>query len=140
MSEPPHTSREYAYVSITGPGTHEAVTQRLGIEPSEARNVGDINSRTGRPFKGMRWKLQSGHDDTHPLTEHISSLLLIIGLKARELREMWVDYDVTLQCVGYYPTSQGPGAHFDREVVRQAAQLGLAIDCDFYFIDCERDG
>lgn len=135
MLEDSYTAREYALISITGHGTHEAVTERLGIQPSEAWNVGDINPRTRRPLKLMTWLLRSGHDDTAPLAQHIASLILAMSAKVSELREMWVDYDIVLHCVGHYPTSQGPKAYFDREVVRQAANLGLAIDCNFSFVD-----
>jgi len=127
--------REFAYVRITGPGTHEALTERLRVEPSEAWNAGDVNPKNGLPRRSMCWRLKSGRDDTRSLEEHIRFLLVGLSLRASELRELWVDYDLTIQCVGYYPRSSGSGMHFDREVVRQAAQLGLAIDCDHYFVD-----
>lgn len=133
------TRREFAYLRITGLGSHEAVTERLGLKPSDAWNAGDINPRSGQPRKFMLWKLYSGLDDSRSLDDHISSLFLVVRRKAMELRELWVDHDLTLQCVGYYPPTGGSGMHFDREVVRQAAQLGLAIDCDHYFVD-DHDG
>ena len=133
MTSPPLTTREYAYFHVTGPGTHQQVTERLGLEPSEAWNVGDEGPR-GRVRPSMSWRLSSGLDDREPLDRHIQSLLLILGRKAEALRKLWVDYDLTLQCVGYFPPS-GHGAHFNREQIRQAAQLGLAIDLDFYYVD-----
>lgn len=135
MSERSLTPREFVYLRITGPGGHAAITERLGFPPSEAWDVGDVHPKSGKPRRFMCWQLRSGLDDTHSVDEHLRSLLAGLRLKAAELRELWVDYDLTLQCVGYYPPSAGSGMHFDREVVRQAAQLGLAIDCDHYFID-----
>lgn len=135
MSKPTLTPREFAYLSITGPGTHEAITERLRTQPSEAWNAGDANPRTGQPRKSMCWRLRSGSDDTRSLAEHVQSLLVGMSMRVAELRELWADYDLTLQCVGYYPPSSGSGIHFDREVIRQAGQLGLAIDCDHYFVD-----
>lgn len=82
----------------------------------------------------MSWRLSSDLDDTHPLEEHIQSLFLYLQLKVDILRQLWVEYDLTLQCVGYFPAS-GHGVHFDREQIRQAAQLGLAFDLDFYYVD-----
>jgi len=82
----------------------------------------------------MAWRLDSGLDDTQPLALHIDALLLIVGAREEDLRDLWLDYDLTIQCVGYYPAS-GHGVHFDREVVRRAARLGLAFDCDFYYLD-----
>ena len=81
----------------------------------------------------MSWRLDRGLDDTEPMARHIDTLILILGTREEELRELWVDYDLTIQCVGYDPAS-GHGAHLDREVVRQAARLGVAIDFDFYYV------
>ena len=134
MPSPPVTDRHYAYFHIGGPGTHEHITSLLGLKPSEAWNVGDINPRNGQPRKSMSWRLSSGLDDTHPLDAHINTLFLYLAAKSEALRELWLDYDLTLQCVGYFAPS-GHGAHFTREHVRRAAQLGLAFDLDFYFLD-----
>ncbi len=132
--DPPLTNREYAYVSISGLGQHEVITTALGLQPSNAWNVGDVNPRNGKPRKNMRWELHSGLDDTHSLREHIDELLLMLGTKELAVRALWVEYDLTLQCVGYF-LPMGHGAHLDREVVRQAAGLGLAFDLDFYFVE-----
>ncbi|MDR2688255.1 MAG: DUF4279 domain-containing protein [Azoarcus sp.] len=134
MTSPPLTDRQYAYFRISGPGTHEEITALLGLRPSEAWNVGDMNPRTGKPRKFMSWRLGSGLDDMHPLDEHIKYLLLWLKNKAENLRQLWVEYDLTLQCVGYFAPS-GHGVHFSRETIRQAAQLGLAFDLDFYYMD-----
>jgi len=134
MTSPPLTSREYAYFHIEGPSTHEELTEILALKPSEAWNVGDANPQNGRPCKSMSWRLSSYLDDKHPLDEHIECLLSILRIKAEVLRSLWVEHDLTLQCVGYFP-STGHGVHLDRERVRQASQLGLAIDLDFYFVD-----
>jgi hypothetical protein len=134
MTSPPLTNREYAYFHVSGPGTHEKVTEIIGIKPSEAWNVGDTNPQNGRPRKFMSWRLSSGLDDTQPLDQHIQNLFLYLHPKAQSLRQLWLEYDLTLQCVGYFPPS-GHGMHFNREQIRQAAQLGLAFDFDFYYVD-----
>lgn len=84
----------------------------------------------------MSWRLCSGLDDMRPLDEHIKHLFLLLKMKnkAEKLRQLWVEYDLTLQCVGYFAPS-GHGVHFSRETIRQAAQLGLAFDLDFYYMD-----
>ena len=105
-------------------------TYHLHLRPGEK-----TIAKMGGLHKFMRWEFRSGLDDTHPLEQHIQELLLWFNVKAEAVRGLWVEYDITLQCVGYFPHSHGPGAHFNREVIRQAGQLGLAIDCDFYFTD-----
>lgn len=134
MTSPPLTNREYAYLHITGPGSHAHVTEIIGLRPSEAWNVGDINSRNGKPRNFMSWRFSSGLEDTQPLDAHIENLLLQLKNKAEAIRSLWVEYDLTLQCVGYFPPS-GHGMHFNRERIRQAAQLGLSLDLDFYYVD-----
>ncbi len=117
-----------------GQGATKRLPSSSRSEPSDAWNVGDVNPANGKPRKFMGWRLDSGLDDTKALREHIEPLLLFLGVKADALRELWLEYDLTLQCVGYYPAS-GHGVHLDREVVRRAAQLGLAFDFDFYYVD-----
>ncbi len=134
MTSPPLTKREYAYVAITGPGTHEAITAQLRLSPSEAWNMGDIHPRNGKPRPRMSWILASGLDDTQALNLHIDTLLNEMTRREAEIRQLWDDYDLYLVCVGYYPPS-GHGMHFDREQVRRAAKLGLALDLDFYYVD-----
>ncbi len=134
MTSPPLTTREYAYFHISGPGNHEQITEILGINPSQAWNIGDENPRTGKPRKFMSWRLSSGLEDTQPLDKHIHNILLLLHLKAESLRQLWLEYDLTLVCVGYFPPS-GHGMHFNREQIRQAAQIGLAFDLDFYYVD-----
>ncbi len=82
----------------------------------------------------MSWRLNSGLDDKQSLNAHIQQLFLALHPRAEALRQLWVEYDLTLQCVGYFLPS-GHGMHFDREQIRQAAQLGLAFDLDFYYVD-----
>jgi hypothetical protein len=132
MENPPLTMREYAYLAISGPGEHEAVTAALQLQPAEAWNVGDINPRNGKPRRSMRWMLKSDLDDTRSLREHIDALLDVLATRENEVRTLWLAYDLTLQCVGHYPSTHG--AHFDREVIRRAANLGLAIDLDSYVL------
>jgi len=134
MTSPPLTNREYAYFHISGQGTHEAISELLGLKASESWNAGDLSPQNGRPCKFMRWILSSDLDDTHPMSEHIEALLLVLNTRADALRKLWVDFDLTLQCVGYFPPS-GHGFHLDREQIRQAARLGLALDLDFYYVD-----
>ena len=134
MTSPPLTDREYAYFFVAGPGTHESVTDILGLQPSEAWNVGDRSEQTGRVQKFMQWRLNSGLDDTAPLKDHIEALLLFLLPREEQLRKLWLDYDLFIQGVGHYAPS-GHGVHLNREVVRQAARLGVAFDLDFYFFD-----
>ena len=80
------------------------------------------------------WVLKSGLDDTEPMERHIELLMTMLGTKAMSIKKLWVDYELTIQCVGYYHPS-GHGTHLDRETIRLAAQLGLSFDMDYYYVD-----
>ena len=124
---------EYAYFYVTGPGTHELVTDILDLAPTAARNVGEVDPSTGRLCRFMRWELHSGLEHSAPLIQHIDALFLYLGPRANELRSLWLEYDLTLQAVGYYSGSHG--LHLSREHVRKAAALGVALDLDLYTTD-----
>jgi hypothetical protein len=126
--------REFAYFSVHGPSTHQQVTERLRIQPSEAWNSGDTNARNGKPYPSMHWELRSGVPDTQPLAQHVDALLLLLGTRLEELRSLALEHDLTIQCVGYFPPS-GHGVHIHREVVRQAARLSCCFDFDFYYTE-----
>jgi hypothetical protein len=80
----------------------------------------------------------SGLDDTNALDEHLRELFAILSTRHEAIRSLWVDYDLTLQCVGYFKYGSH-GFHLSREHVRKAAQLGLSLDLDFYFVGGHRD-
>ena len=82
----------------------------------------------------MRWRLNSGLDDTSPLEQHIQALLLTLNSRTHQIRSLIPDYQCTIQCVGYYAAS-GHGAHISPEFIKTAAHIGIGFDLDFYFID-----
>jgi hypothetical protein len=43
----------------------------MEISPTNEWSEGDINPRTGKPYKFMSWQLESGLDDTYPIEEHL---------------------------------------------------------------------
>jgi Domain of unknown function (DUF4279) len=134
MPSPPLTTREFAYLAVIGDGTHQEVTDILGLEPSLAWNAGERSEHTGRIQKRMLWQKKSALDDKEELSKHIESLLFILGRKHKEVQDLFFrGYDPYIQCVGYYPES-GHGTHLSREIIRQAGQLHLGIDLDFYQI------
>jgi hypothetical protein len=135
MSPRQLSQRQFAYVKIAGPGRHEAITELLGIEPANAWNIGDTNPRNGKPRTFMLWDIRSGLDDTQPLEQHVDRLLDCLSLKSDVLPKLWLEYDLVLQCVGYYPINSGPGIHLSRDVIRRAAQFGLSVDYDFYYVE-----
>ena len=82
----------------------------------------------------MQWRLDSELESSESLERHIEWLLLTIENKAESIRELSVDYDLTISCIGRI-TGIGHGLHLGRDLVRQAARLGIAFDFDYYCVD-----
>lgn len=141
MSSPPLTTREYAYLAVLGDGTHQEVTEILKIEPSLAWNAGEPSVLPGRLRKSMHWKRNSGLDDKEALQKHIEEIFLILEHKHQEMKELFFrGFDPYIQCVGYY-TESSFGTHLNRDIVRRAGQLNLAIDFSLYQVSAhEHDG
>lgn len=139
MKLPTPTIQEFAHLYIHGPGKHEQITEILKIKPSQAWNVGDINPLSdksplvGRTYKFMGWQLDSGLDSSQPLEKHIESLFALLFPVEDGLRQLWAEYDLILMCAAHFP-SYWHDIKFNREQIRQAAQLGLTIDIVFHFI------
>lgn len=134
MTSPPLTNREYAYFRVTGKGNHEPFSKTIGIEATNQWSEGDINPRTNQPRKFMNWNLESGLDDTHKIEEHIPALFSILEPLKDKLAKLGDEYDFCIQCVGYFPSS-AHGLHLDEATIRKAADLGLCVDYDFYYVD-----
>ena len=134
MASPPLTNREYAYFRVTGKGSHDFFSKTIGIEATNKWSEGDINPRNNQPQKYMNWNLESGLDDTHPIEDHISALFLILEPLQSILTSLSNDYNLCIQCVGYFPAS-GHGIHLDKSIIYKASNLGLSFDYDFYYLD-----
>lgn len=134
LASPPLTNREYAYFSVKGNGDSQFVTSVLKIEPTNQWSQGEINPRNNRPRKFMGWNLKSGLDDTHPIKEHIEKLLEVLEPFEKELANLSKNYEVYIQCAGYFPSS-GHGLNVGRDLIEKLYRLSLSIDYDFYFVE-----
>ena len=82
----------------------------------------------------MYWQLESGLDDKFPIEEHLSKIFSLLEPLQSKLINLGPEYDLCIQCVGYFPPS-GHGIHLDQNTVLKASNLGVAFDLDFYFVD-----
>jgi hypothetical protein len=128
----------YAYFAVIGEGPHSEIGARLRLEPSRAWSAGDPRPGGG-VYPATKWFLESGLDRTRPLEEHVSALLPILESKAEAIRAMSPQYEIILQCVGYFE-NPSPGFHLDAPTIQRIAALGLAIDFDLYSRSGDDDG
>ena len=150
MSEfhaPPRMNRDdgygYAYLTITGAGSAQVITDRLGVKPSESWSQGDarINHRTGEPrlkpdgsalppYDFMRWSLASSLSNDEPAEAHVQKLLVDIEPVADALRDLPSAYRRTICVVGY--AHQSFGFILPCDTASHLASMGLELEFDIY--------
>lgn len=123
---------QYAYFTVAGEFDPAAISQQIGVRPSEAWAKGDINPRTQMERKASRWSLHSRLDRTSALEAHVSDVLA----QMTECRDRFIDISSRLggvmQLVAYF-NSGYPGLHFDAATVRSLGEFALEVDFDFYW-------
>jgi hypothetical protein len=140
MEEPTEKNSAYAYLRIAGfPGTVAELSQRLGLEPTESWNAGDVVGRSQRPRKFNEWNLRSRLPDSERLERHIVDVLEQVRGREDVLRAIADDCGIVMECVGYF-YEYYPGFALESDLVRQLGACGFALDLDFYPYFAEDEG
>lgn len=124
-------NEQYAYLTFTGDFDPKTITDRLRLSPSETSERGSLNERTRRENTFSRWSLHSRLERSARLEDHIRDVL-VQAENSLEAIQSLESANPLMQAVGYF-RDYYPGFHLDRETITKLAQLGLELDCDFYF-------
>jgi hypothetical protein len=120
-------------LSIMGaPFDPDAVTARLGVEPTSHHRTGDpILGDQGRRRRD-RWRVTIGPRDTIEIGGMLSELLVHMAPGEDKLRQVCAELGVeaTLTCAVEPKSSLTPYIFFPRDVVRWAASHDVALDID----------
>ncbi len=119
----------------------QAVTQRLGIEPDWAQRRGDPVVRGGGDPLGQAengiWSLSStGRVRSLHIAAHLRALLDLLRPVAPAVAELAAEYPAFFFMV--YTSDElprGRGFGLGPELLHEIAELGAAIDLDFYCDD-----
>lgn len=122
---------QFAYFTARGIGDLTAVTDAVGIQPSRTYLSDDLNPTTRRTYGVSEWRLESGHEDTEPLSLHIDSLLLWLNRRPSALRDLHGDFDLTIHCV-LYSRGHNIGLSLNSTQTQQLGRLGIGVDFDAY--------
>jgi hypothetical protein len=126
-------NEQYAYFTVVGDFDPNAITSRLGLEPSESWIRGSRNERTHHERKLSRWSLDSRLDRSTSLENHVRDVLQQTLLRTQEIRRLGEEYEAWIQVVGWFHNSY-PGFSMDKETISYLARLSIGIDCDFYYL------
>jgi hypothetical protein len=122
----------YAYLSIDEFSCPvDELTRRVGIEPTEAWQAGDVVPPVRFPRKYSAWHLKSRLSHSEEVERHVVDLLEQIRGREAVLREIAGEFCVRMQCVGYY-NEYNPGFRLEPDIVRRLAECGVTVDLDAY--------
>jgi uncharacterized protein DUF4279 len=121
----------YAYFGLAGSFDPDAITLRVGSDPTRTTREGDPIPKTKLRQKCSRWQLHSRLPRTAQLESHVSDVLDQLDAQEIAFREVSQQFGGIMGLVGYF-YDYYPGLVFEREIVERLAKYGLTVDFDFY--------
>ena len=121
----------YAYFTITGDFDPAEITQRVGVEPTDAWMKGDLHGKKKTEYKFSRWSLCSRLPRTDSLEKHVTDVLEQMSENKEGFRKVSVENGGCMQLVGIFNVDY-PGLHFESELTNGLAEFSLSVDFDFY--------
>ena len=131
---PPTTaamSEIHVHFAVLGfSGSPQAVTDLLGLAPTEAWATGDPGLR-GHPRRFARWNLASPAGVHATIKDQLAALLPLLEARAAAVAEAARRFEAGIQCAACFREAN-PGFHLDAALVARVAALGLSLDFDLY--------
>ena len=124
-------NQQYAYFSVTDGFDPAEITARVGVEPTECWQRGDICPRRQMERKFSRWSLHSRLRRDQELEAHVGDVLAQLDTNPEAFRGLSEEFGGVMQLVGYFHREY-PGLHFERAITEGLARYLLAMDFDFY--------
>ena len=122
----------YAYLSIDGFTCSVAeLTKRIGLQPTEAWNVGDLVPPPRFPRKFSAWRIRTRLRHSEEVERHIVDVLDQIRGYETVVRDVARDYQVRMPGVGYY-NEFNLGFRLNADILRRIAECGMIMDLDVY--------
>lgn len=114
----------------------EELTHHIGIEPTEACLKGEIrnpNSKYKRVSKNNIWSLRTEKSTRIRPEDHVKKILDLIRPVKQKIISITEKYESAMN-VYFWTNHYSPGLHFDKEVLKELAELNLELDLDIYSI------
>ena len=132
-------NQAYAYLRLVDfPCTVQEMTQRIGLQPTEAWHAGDPAPTPRPPRKFSAWHLRSRLPKSEVVEQHIIDVLDQIRGREAILRDIARDCKVTMECVGYF-YEYYPGFALEADTVHRLGECSASIDLDFYYLFTEKN-
>lgn len=124
----------YAYLSIDEFSCSvDKLTERIGLQPTNGWQIGDIVPPLPVPRKCSAWQLKSRRPTSQEVEHHVVDVLDQIRGREAVFQEIAKDLSIRMQCVGYY-TEYNPGFQLKPEILKRLGDLGVTLDLDAYYL------
>ncbi len=133
-------SEVYAVFILEGPDLDPSqVTHLVGVQPSETWRAGElVSDRAIIKHKFNAWKLNSNLPLSAPLEDHVEAVLRQLRPGWLALEDLCLRYQAKLFCVVRSYGGARPALIFNKEIVKQVAELSAAIEIDLYVLPRRR--
>ena len=110
----------------------DAITTRLGVEPTETQCKGDRRKPRYRPYQKSAWFLRMSAEAPSGLSELLQELLQSVPPPESAVwRELRTTYDVQLR-IGIFMDAWNRGFHVDSDLFAKAAHIANTLNFDIY--------
>jgi len=113
----------------------DAVTDALGVAPSEVHRRGEEHGRVRRVVSENIWRLESKVNDSIELQPHVTWLLQQLPKDLSVLSRVTERWEVQLAVATHVFGSTGPSLALDGESISRLASMGASLDIDTYCRD-----
>jgi len=140
----PKAARRKAEILISlivrGDLDKEAIASTLGIEASKSWSCGDVvHSKATLRHEDAGWQLKVAPSSRLTFQQHVNKLIRKIAPHAEAFQRLPPGAVVYLHCAIYDFEYRSVAITFPKEALRVLADIGAAIDIDYYDLSDESD-
>jgi hypothetical protein len=126
-----HMLKNWPHFVLSGEFDPDAITARLGIEPTATLMAGTLNAETCRPIKASYWVLACGDEEAGcDVQDQVVYMLSQLNSCKTEIAALCEEYRGDLNLFACLDGTI-PGFWLDAPTLKKLAQLNVDVDCQY---------